>query len=172
MKENNKEKFNFIKNKKFIYFSIVIITLYLYNAVKKEEEKISNLKKNKINRDINKKQIENDIHLNNSILLNKKISKEQINKLILNELEKEKNENNNNNNEQLKNELWKIETFFVTVFCAIFGGLYYYSNKNIEGNQYNQEENYINNDYTRYFLEDSEFENLINKGDKIDYNYL
>ena len=171
MKENNKEKFNFIKNKKFIYFSIVIITLYLYNAVKKEEEKISNLKKNKINRDINKKQIENDIHLNNSILLNKKISKEQIDKLILNELEKEKNENNNNN-EQLKNELWKIETFFVTVFCAIFGGLYYYSNKNIEGNQYNQEENYINNDYTRYFLEESEFDSLINKGDKNDYNYL
>ena len=171
MKENNKEKFNFIKNKKFIYFSIVIITLYLYNAVKKEEEKISNLKKNKINSDINKKQIENDIHLNNSILLNKKISKEQIDKLILNELEKEKNENNNNN-EQLKNELWKIETFFVTVFCAIFGGLYYYSNKNIEGNQYNQEENYINNDYTRYFLEESEFDSLINKGDKNDYNYL
>ena len=172
MKENNKEKFNFIKNKKFIYFSIVIITLYLYNAVKKEEEKISNLKKNKINRDINKKQIENDIHLNNSILLNKKISKEQINKLILNELEQEKNENNNNNNEQLKNELWKIETFFVTVFCAIFGGLYYYSNKNLEDNQYNQEENYINNDYTRYFLEESEFDSLINKGDKNDYNYL
>ena len=171
MKENNKEKFNFIKNKKFIYFSIVIVTLYLYNAVKKEEEKISNLKKNKINRDINKKQIENDIHLNNSILLNKKISKEQIDKLILNELEKEKNENKNNN-EQLKNELWKIETFFVTVFCAIFGGLYYYSNKNIEGNQNNQEENYINNDYTRYFLEESEFDSLINKGDKNDYNYL
>ena len=172
MKENNKEKFNFIKNKKFIYFSIVIVTLYLYNAVKKEEEKIPNLKKNKINSDINKKQIENDIHLNNSILLNKKISKEQINKLILNELEKEKNENNNGGNEQLKNELWKIETFFVTVFCAIFGGLYYYSNKNIEGNQNNQEENYINNDYTRYFLEESEFDSLINKGDKNDYNYL
>ena len=171
MKENNKEKFNFIKNKKFIYFSIVIITLYLYNTVKKEEEKIPNLKKNKINSDINKSQIENDIHLNNSILLNKKISKEQINKLILNELEKEKNENNNNN-EQLKNELLKIETFFVTVFCAIFGGLYYYSNKNIEGNQNNQEENYINNDYTRYFLEESEFDSLINKGDKNDYNYL
>ena len=172
MKENNKEKFNFIKNKKFIYFSIVIVTLYLYNAVKKEEEKIPNLKKNKINSDINKKQIENDIHLNNSILLNKKISKEQIDKLILNELEKEKNENNNNNNEQLKNELWKIETFFVTVFCAIFGGLYYYSNKNLENNQNNQEENYINNDYTRYFLEESEFDSLINKGDKNDYNYL
>ena len=171
MKENNKEKFNFIKNKKFIYFSIVIVALYLYNAVKKEEEKIPNLKKNKINRDINKKQIENDIHLNNSILLNKKISKEQIDKLILNELEKEKNENKNNN-EQLKNELWKIETFFVTVFCAIFGGLYYYSNKNIEGNQNNQEENYINNDYTRYFLEESEFDSLINKGDKNYYNYL
>ena len=171
MKENNKEKFNFIKNKKFIYFSIVIVTLYLYNAVKKEEEKIPNLKKNKINSDINKKQIENDIHLNNSILLNKKISKEQIDKLILNELEKEKNENKNNN-EQLKNELWKIETFFVTVFCAIFGGLYYYSNKNIEDNQNNQEENYINNDYTRYFLEESEFDSLINKGDKNDYNYL
>ena len=171
MKENNKEKFNFIKNKKFIYFSIVIVALYLYNAVKKEEEKIPNLKKNKINSDINKKQIENDIHLNNSILLNKKISKEQIDKLILNELEKEKNENKNNN-EQLKNELWKIETFFVTVFCAIFGGLYYYSNKNIEGNQNNQEENYINNDYTRYFLEESEFDSLINKGDKNDYNYL
>ena len=172
MKESKNEIFNFLKNKKLIYFSIVIITLYLYYAVKKDEDNIQKIveKKRKIN--IDKNQIENDIHLNNSILLNKKISKEQINKLILNELEKEKNENNNNNNEQLKNELWKIETFFVTVFCAIFGGLYYYSNKNLEDNQYNQEENYINNDYTRYFLEESEFDSLINKGDKNDYNYL
>ena len=171
MKESKNEIFNFLKNKKLIYFSIVIITLYLYYAVKKDEDNIQKIveKKRKIN--IDKNQIENDIHLNNSILLNKKISKEQIDKLILNELEKEKNENKNNN-EQLKNELWKIETFFVTVFCAIFGGLYYYSNKNLEDNQYNQEENYINNDYTRYFLEESEFDSLINKGDKNDYNYL
>ena len=60
----------------------------------------------------------------------------------------------------------------MTLFCAIFGGLYYYSNQNIENDQNNQEENYINNDYTRYFLEESEFESLINKGNKSDYNYL
>ena len=171
MNEKNKEIYNFIKNKKFIYFVIVIITLYLYNTVKKEEENIHNLSNNRVNNDVNKNQIENDIHLNNSILLNMKINKEQINKLILNEIEKEKIKNKNNN-EELKSELWKIETFFVTLFCAIFGGLYYYSNKNIENNQNNQEENYINDDYTRYFLEESEFESLINKGERNDYNYL
>ena len=171
MNEKNKEIYNFIKNKKFIYFVIVIITLYLYNAVKKEEENIQNLSNNRVKNDVNKNQIENDIHLNNSILLNKKITKEQIDKLILNEIEKEKSYNKNNN-EELKSELWKIETFFVTLFCAIFGGLYYYSNQNIENDQNNQEENYINNDYTRYFLEESEFESLINKGNKSDYNYL
>ena len=171
MNEKNKEIYNFIKNKKFIYFVIVIITLYLYNTVKKEEENIHNLSNNRVNNDVNKNQIENDIHLNNSILLNMKINKEQINKLILNEIEKEKIKNKNNN-EELKSELWKIETFFVTLFCAIFGGLYYYSNKNIENNQNNQEENYINDDYTRYFLEESEFESLINRGEKNDYNYL
>ena len=171
MNEKNKEIYNFINNKKFIYFVIVIITLYLYNAVKKEEENIQNLSNNRVKNKVNKNQIENDIHLNNSILLNMKINKEQINKLILNEIEKEKIKNKNNN-EELKSELWKIETFFVTLFCAIFGGLYYYSNKNIENNQNNQEENYINDDYTRYFLEESEFESLINKGERNDYNYL
>ena len=171
MKESKNEIFNFLKNKKFIYFSIVIITLYLYYAVKKDEDNIQKIveKKRKIN--IDKNQIENDIHLNNSALLNMRISKEQINKLILSEKGKEKIMNKKNN-EESKNELWKIETFFVTLFCAIIGGLYYYSNKNIEEESNNQNINYINNDYTRYFLEDSEFENLINKGDKIDYNYL
>ena len=171
MNEKHQEIYNFIKNKKIIYFVIVIITLYLYNAVKKEEENIQNLSSNKVKNDVNKNQIENDIHLNSSILLNMKINKEQINKLILNEIEKEKIKNKNNN-EESKSELWKIETFFVTLFCAIFAGLYYYSNKNIENNQNNQEENYINDDYTRYFLEESEFESLINKGEKNDYNYL
>ena len=171
MNEKNKEIYNFINNKKFIYFVIVIITLYLYNAVKKEEENIQNLSNNRVKNKVNKNQIENDIHLNNSILLNMKINKEQINKLIINEIEKEKIKNKNNN-EELKSELWKIETFFVTLFCAIFGGLYYYSNKNIENNQNNQEENYINDDYTRYFLEESEFESLINKSERNDYNYL
>ena len=99
MKENNKEIYNFIKNKKFIYFAIVIITLYLYKAAKKEEENIQNLAKNRIKIDIKKIQIENDIHLNNSILLNKKITKEQIDKLILNEIEKEKSYNKNKNEE-------------------------------------------------------------------------
>ena len=157
MNEKNKEIYNLIKNKKLIYCLIVIITIYLYYKIRSIEE---NLEKNKFITKIKKETLENDIHLNNSKLLNIKINKENIKNLIL--LEKEKEENDNRiKNEELKIELWKIETFFVTLFFIIFGGLYYYSNKQIEKNS-EQETNDIKNDYTKYFLDESEFESLIN----------
>ena len=42
MKEGDREKYSFIKNKKFIYIVIVIITLYLYNKIRNFEENIEN----------------------------------------------------------------------------------------------------------------------------------
>ena len=155
MKEVN---YNFIKNKKFIYCLIVIITLYFYYKVRKDEDFIENLKDNKENNF----QLENDIHLNNSKLLNIKIDKEKIDKLILSEIEKESNKDNY----QDKFELWKIETFFITVFCAIYGGLYYYSHqqeKNNEKTNNSEDKIYLYDDYTNYLLDEAEFEFLINK---------
>ena len=121
MKEENLEKYNFLKNKKFIYSAIVMITLFLYYEVRKDEDNLEKLKEN--NR-IKNKQKENEINFENSKLLNVEINKENIKKLILSEKETEKNINENNQEEM---ELWKIETFFVTLFCAIYGGLYYYA---------------------------------------------
>ena len=164
MKEGDREKYSFIKNKKFIYIVIVIITLYLYNKVRNFEENIENFTENKIFKD----QIENDIHLNNSKLLNIKIDKESIEQLILSE--KEKNDKLNVDDDE-KVELWKIETFFVTLFAVIYGGLYYYSYQKEKGNNNNkaEEKTYLfDNDYTNYILDEAEFEFLINKEGKFD----
>ena len=164
MKEGDKEKYSFIKNKKFIYIVIVIITLYLYNKIRNFEENIENFTENKIFKD----QIENDIHLNNSKLLNIKIDKESIEQLILSE--KEKNDKLDVDDDE-KVELWKIETFFVTLFGVIYGGLYYYSYQKEKGNNNNkaEEKTYLyDNDYTNYLLDEAEFEFLINKEGKFD----
>ena len=157
MKEKNKDISYLIKNKKLIYCFIVIITIYLYYKVRIVEDNLQNNKNITRNK---KEQLENDIHLNNSKLLNIQINKENIKNLILSEKEKEENDNRIKN-EELKFELWKVETFFVTLFFIIFGGLYYYSNKQLEKNN-EPETNYISNDYTKYFLDESEFEYLIN----------
>ena len=168
MEEEKSDIYHFFKNKKIVYCLIVIITLYLYYDVKNKEENIEKLRGKKKFVVIEKQQIENDIHLNNSKLLNMKINKEYIEKLILSEM---KNKKNKNNDEQ-EIELWKIETFFLTLFCAIFGWLYYYSSQETE--KINKiDKNYIyENDYTRYFLEESELDNLINNSEKDKYNYI
>ena len=170
MKEENLEKYNFLKNKKFIYSAIVMITLFLYYEVRKDEDILEKLKEN--NR-IKNKQKENEINFENSKLLNVEINKENIKKLILSEKETEKNINENNQEEM---ELWKIETFFVTLFCAIYGGLYYYAyQEEKNSNNLNNKENdktYLIEDYTKYLLDETEFEFLINKDEKYDYNYL
>ena len=170
MKEENLEKYNFLKNKKFIYSAIVMITLFLYYEVRKDEDNLEKLKEN--NRIKNKKK-ENDLNFENSKLLNVEINKENIKKLILSEKETENNINENNQEEM---ELWKIETFFVTLFCAIYGGLYFYAyQEEKNSNNLNNKENdktYLIEDYTKYLLDETEFEFLINKDEKYDYNYL
>ena len=170
MKEENLEKYNFLKNKKFIYSAIVMITLFLYYEVRKDEDNLEKLKEN--NR-IKNKQKENEINFENSKLLNVEINKENIKKLILSEKETENNINENNQEEM---ELWKIETFFVTLFCAIYGGLYFYAyQEEKNSNNLNNKENdktYLIEDYTKYLLDETEFEFLINKDEKYDYNYL
>ena len=170
MKDENIESSNFLKNKKFIYSAIVMITLFLYYEVRKDEDNLEKLKEN--NR-IKNKQKENEINFENSKLLNVEINKENIKKLILSEKETEKNINENNQEEM---ELWKIETFFVTLFCAIYGGLYYYAyQEEKNSNNLNNKENdktYLIEDYTKYLLDETEFEFLINKDEKCDYNYL
>jgi len=62
-----------------------------------------------------------------------KINKEYMEKLILSEM---KNKKNKNNYEQ-EIELWKIETFFLTFFCAVYGWLYCYSSQETEKNNKN-----------------------------------
>ena len=173
MKEENLEKYNFLKNKKFIYSAIVLITLFLYYEVRKDEDNLEKLKEN--NKLIkNKKEKEDKINFENSKLLNMEINKENIKKLIFTEKEKEDN-NKKINDDEL--ELWKIETFFLTLFCAIYGGLYYYAyqeekNNNTNSNDKEKEKTYLFDDYTKYLLDETEFEFLINKDEKCDYNYL
>ena len=173
MKDENIESSNFLKNKKFIYSAIVLITLFLYYEVRKDEDNLEKLKEN--NKLIkNKKEKEDKINFENSKLLNMEINKENIKKLIFTEKEKEDN-NKKINDDEL--ELWKIETFFLTLFCAIYGGLYYYAyqeekNNNTNSNDKEKEKTYLFDDYTKYLLDETEFEFLINKDEKCDYNYL
>ena len=167
MKEENKEIYYFIKNKKFIYCVIVIISLFLFYEVRKDEENLEKLKDNNILNKNREDQIEDDIHLKNSKLLNMKIDKEKIKELILIETEKKNSVTNINKDDQI--ELWKIQIFFITLFCVIYGGLYYYAYQNEKNNkQINEEKNYIIDDYTKYLLDDTEIEFLINKEDRFD----
>ena len=167
MKEEDVNLYKYIKNKKFIFCSIVIVSLFLFYEVRKDEEILEKLKDNNIITKNNKDQKEDDIHLKNSKLLNMKIDKEKIMQLILTEKEKN-NLKINNIYEEDKKELWKIQIFFVTLFCAIYGGLYLYSyqketiNKNIK-----EEKNYIIDDYTKYLLDEAELEFLINKEENL-----
>jgi hypothetical protein len=81
--------------KKIVFFAIIIITLFLYYKIRRNEEYneelIENQKEIKLSEDkLIKGQMEDDIHLNNSKLLNARINVDDIKKLIIEEqLEKE-----------------------------------------------------------------------------------
>ena len=162
--------------KKIVFFIIIIITLVLFYGVRKNEEYNEKLNENKKVESLSfnkllKSQIEDDIHLNNSKILNIKIEVDDLKKIILkNQMEKEKEESNNNkkNNEEIKNELWMIETIFLTIFCIILGGLYFYAYKKENENNYKViKKNYLND--KDYYLAESEMEYLINKGELDNY---
>jgi preprotein translocase subunit SecG len=163
-------------DKKIVFFLIIIITILLYYGIRKNEEKIEQLQEmeSKTNKDLSldklvKGQIEDDIHLNNSKLLNTRVDVDELKKAIL-KVDKEK-ENKNKYDENIhKSELWKIETFFLSLFCIIIGGLYYYSKENEEKKniQLNKIKNInINKDY---LLTEPEMEYLINKEEFDNYN--
>ena len=155
------------KNDKRIYFIFILfITLILYYGIRRNEENNEKILEDDINeeRPVNKKrneQIEDDIHLNNSKLLNIKVDVNEIKKNIIDE-QNEKENNENKNTKNLEIELWKIETFVLSLFCVLFGGLYFYS---IEKN------NNLNDSYEKDYkrikdnneFDDPEMEYLINK---------
>ena len=166
-------------DKKIVFFLIIIITLILYYGIRKNEENYDKLQemesKNKKDLSINKLlkgQIEDDIHLNNSKLLNTRVEVEEIKKVILKEeMEKEnyKNKNNKNDVEKFKIELWKIETFFLSFFCILIGGLYFYAKDNEQKTKIEYNENNYRNNNKDYILADSEIEYLINKEELNNY---
>ena len=169
MKGNNIEFNKLLKNKKVLYCVIVIITLLLYHEVRKIEENSAKKRYIDIN-NIKKTQIENDINLTNSKLLNMRIDKESIQNLIL--LESEKEYENNINKYKHNDELWIIETFFLTLFCAIIGGMYYYAKIN-DKEKYkgmNNDDKYydLEEDYTKFILDEPEIEFLINKEEEFE----
>ena len=170
MKGNNIEFNKLLKNKKVLYCVIVIITLLLYHEVRKIEENSAKKRYIDINNNIKKTQIENDINLTNSKLLNMRIDKESIQNLIL--LESEKEYENNINKYKHNDELWIIETFFLTLFCAIIGGMYYYAkinDKEIYKGMNNDDKYYdLEEDYTKFILDEPEIEFLINKEEEFE----
>ena len=163
-------------DKKIVLFLIIIITILLYYGIRKNEEKIEQLQEmeSKTNKDLSldklvKGQIEDDIHLNNSKLLNTRVDVDELKKAIL-KVDKEKENKNKYDANIHKSKLWKIETFFLSLFCIIIGGLYYYSKENEEKKniQLNKIKNInINKDY---LLAEPEMEYLINKEEFDIYN--
>lgn len=163
-------------DKKIVFFLIIIITILLYYGIRKNEEKYEKLKEmeSKTNKDLSldklvKGQIEDDIHLNNSKLLNTRVDVDELKKAIL-KVDKEKENKNKYDANIHKSELWKIETFFLSLFCILIGGLYYYSkdNEDKKNIQLNKIKNInINKDY---LLAEPEMEYLINKEEFDNYN--
>ena len=168
-------------DKKIVFFLIIIITLILYYGIRKNEENYEKLQEmeSKTKNDLSleklvKGQIEDDIHLNNSKLLNTRVDTDELKKAILKADTEKENINNINRNKtnKNKNELWKIETFFLSIFCIIIGGLYYYSKENEDKNDtyLNKINNYNNN--KDYILAEPEMEYLINKEEFNDNNNI
>ena len=160
--------------KKIVFFAIIIITLFLYYKIRRNEEYneelIENQKEIKLSGDkLIKGQMEDDIHLNNSKLLNARINVDDIKKLIIEE-QLEKENAIKNKIEISKIELWKVETLFLSIFCIIIGGLYFYSSKKKKKKKYKSfREQYLNNN-KEYDLAETEMEFLIKKGE-IENNY-
>lgn len=160
--------------KNIVYFIIIIITLILYYGIRRNEEYYEKIMENQTEQNLAidkllKGQIEDDIHLNNSELLNIKINSEEIKKLIIKE-QKEKESNNKIINEPSRIELWMIETFFLTVFCIIIGGFYFYSKEKGKKEEIkSNKKKYMDNNKNHY-LSESEMEYLLNK-DEMENNY-
>lgn len=160
--------------KKIVFFAIIIITLFLYYKIRRNEEYneelIENQKEIKLSGDkLIKGQMEDDIHLNNSKLLNARINVDDIKKLIIEE-QLEKENAIKNKIEISKIELWKVETLFLSIFCIIIGGLYFYSSEQEKKKKYKSfREQYLNNN-KEYDLAETEMEFLIKKGE-IENNY-
>ena len=160
--------------KKIVFFLIIIITLFLYYKIRINEEFNENLIESQTEINLSKDkllkgQMEENIHLNNSKLLNTKINVEDIKKLIIKE-QSEKENIIKNNIETSQNELLYIETFFLSLFCIIIGGLYFYSSNKENKKKYKSfKEKYLNENKD-YYLAESEMEFLINKGE-IENNY-
>ena len=154
------------KNDKRIYFIfIVFITLILYYGIRRNEEYNEKILEEDIKeKTLNKKgneQIEDDIHLNNSKLLNIKVDVNEIKKNIINE-HREKENNENKNTQKLEVELWKIETFSLSLFFIMLGGLYFYSIEKVQNLNDSSEKNYKKLKDDNEF-DDAEMEYLINK---------
>ena len=156
------------KNKKIIFCLIVIITLILYYGIRRNEENnelIENVIKDNLSiNKLLKGQIEDDIHLNNSKLLNIRITIDDIKKTIIKE-EMEKKQIYDNNIRQYKIELWMIETFFLTIFLLIWGVLYFYGVKKENKKKYKTIKKKYMNENQDYYLAESEIQYLINKGE-------
>ena len=156
------------KNKKIIFCLIVIITLILYYGIRRNEENnelIENVIKDNLSiNKLLKGQIEDDIHLNNSKLLNIRITIDDIKKTIRKE-EMEKKQIYDNNIRQYKIELWMIETFFLTIFLLIWGVLYFYGVKKENEKKYKTIKKKYMNENQDYYLAESEIQYLINKGE-------
>ena len=156
------------KNKKIIFCLIVIITLILYYGIRRNEENnewIENVIKDNLSiNKLLKGQIEDDIHLNNSKLLNIRITIDDIKKTIIKE-EMEKKQIYDNNIRQYKIELLMIETFFLTIFLLIWGVLYFYGVKKENEKKYKTIKKKYMNKNQDYYLAESEMQYLINKGE-------
>lgn len=162
------EQKNQKNQKKRVFFIILIITLILFYGIRKNEENIEIINENKKEEILSidklmKGQIEDDIHLNNSKLLNIKIEVDQLKNLILkNQLEEENN--TKKNNEEIKDELWMIETVFLSIFLIIIGGFYFYAYQKENAENFKAiKKNYLSD--KDYYLAESEMEYLINKGE-------
>ena len=151
-------------DKKIYFIFILFLTLILYYGIRRNEEYNEKLleKENKEQSPVNKKrieQIEDDIHLNNTKLLNIKIDVYEIKKFIIYEqMEKE----DNRNNEKFEVELWKIETFALSFFCIIIVAFYFYSVEKENNLKNSSEKNYKSIKDDNEF-DDAEMEYLINK---------
>ena len=156
------------KNKKIIFCLILIIKLILYYGIRRNEENnelIENVIKDNLSiNKLLKGQIEDDIHLNNSKLLNIRITIDDIKKTIIKE-EMEKKQIYDNNIRQYKIELLMIETFFLTIFLLIWGVLYFYGVKKENEKKYKTIKKKYMNKNQDYYLAESEMQYLINKGE-------
>ena len=143
------------KSKKIGFVIITAITIYLFYCIRKNEEELKNNKFNSIH--TKEFQIEDDINLSNSKVLNIKVCVDDIKKNIM-KIENDKMENIKRIHKKDEVELWNLETFFLTFFSVILVLFYFSENKKCKNNEYQKD----NEKYDDCLI-DSEREFLINK---------